>query len=132
LHELFGQETTLQARDLAANQVDAQFLRRVIDTVEAHLTDFEFNVDVMAQKLAVSRRQLFRKLKAVTGCTPNTFLRSMRLKQAARLLEESPMTVTEITYAVGFSDLKHFRTVFREHFGVLPAEYSKKASPKVP
>lgn len=126
LHELFTLELTPQPRDLAANQVDAQFLRRTIEHVESHLSDFEFDVEAMARKLAVSRRQLFRKLKAVTGCTPNAFLRSMRLKRAARLLQESQMTITEITYAVGFSDLKHFRMVFREQFGVLPGEYSRK------
>ena len=126
LHELFGHEITLQPRDLAANQIDAQFLRRIIDTVESHLSDYEFDVEAMARLMAVSRRQLFRKLKAVTGCTPNALLRAMRLKRAARLLQESQMTITEIIYAVGFSDLKHFRTVFREQFGVLPGEYSRK------
>lgn len=130
LQGLFDQELSLQSRALASHQVDAEFLRRAMDTVEAHMSDFEFNVDVMAQKLAVSRRQLFRKLKALTGNTPNAFLRGMRLKHAARLLQESPMTVTEVTYAVGFADLKHFRTVFREQFGVLPTEYAKKSPTK--
>ena len=79
--------------------------------------------------MAMSRRQLFRKLKAVTGRTPNALIRTLRLKRAAQLLEQSQMTITEITYAVGFSDLKHFRTVFREQFGLLPGEYLKKSSP---
>jgi len=78
--------------------------------------------------VAVSRRQLFRKLKAVTGGTPNVLIRTMRLKRAAQLLKESQMTVTEITYAVGFSDLKHFRSLFLEHFGVLPGDYPRKAA----
>jgi transcriptional regulator GlxA family with amidase domain len=101
-------------------------LRRTIDIVERHLADFEFDIAALAHNMAVSRRQLFRKLKAVTGCTPNVFIRTLRLKRAAQLLKESPMTVTEITYAVGFSDLKHFRHLFREQFGVLPGEYIRK------
>jgi transcriptional regulator GlxA family with amidase domain len=52
------------------------------------------------------------------------------LKRAAQLLGETSMTVTEITYAVGFSDLKHFRGVFQEHFGVLPGDYARKAPPE--
>ena len=119
---------TLQPRKLAANQADAQFLRRTLETVDRHLSDFEFDVDTLARKLAVSRRQLFRKLGAITGGTPHALIRSMRLKRAAQLLQESQMTVTEITYAVGFSDLKHFRTVFKEQFGVLPGDYAKTAS----
>ena len=126
-HERLGPESTLQPANLAANQADAQFLRRAIETVDRHLSDFEFDVEALAKQVAVSRRQLFRKLKAVTGGTPNALIRTMRLKRAAQLLNESQMTVTEITYAVGFSDLKHFRSVFLEHFGVLPGEYASKA-----
>jgi DNA-binding response OmpR family regulator len=123
-----GPQSTLPPPNLAANQADAQFLRRAIETVDRHLSDFEFNVEALAKKVAVSRRQLFRKLKAVTGGTPNALIRAMRLKRAAQLLKESQMTVTEITYAVGFSDLKHFRSLFLDHFGVLPGEYARQAS----
>jgi DNA-binding response OmpR family regulator len=126
VHERLGPETTLQPRGLAANQADAQFLRRAIEAVDRHLSDFEFDVEALAKQMAVSRRQLFRKLKAVTGGTPNALIRAMRLKRAAQLLQDSQMTITEITYAVGFSDLKHFRNVFREQFGVLPGEYTRQ------
>jgi DNA-binding response OmpR family regulator len=127
VHERLGPESTLQPCNLAANQADAQFLRRALETVDRHLSDFEFDVEALAKKVAVSRRQLFRKLKAVTGGTPNALIRAMRLKRAAQLLKESQMTVTEITYAVGFLDLKHFRSLFLEHFAVLPGEYARKA-----
>lgn len=127
LHERFSQERVLQPRDIATNQVDADFLRRTNELVEKHLSDFEFDVEVLAQKMFMSRRQLFRKLKGVTGFAPNVFIRNLRLERAAQLLKSSGMTVTEITYAVGFSDLKHFRTVFRERFGVSPADYGRKA-----
>jgi CheY-like chemotaxis protein/AraC-like DNA-binding protein len=129
-HARLGEEYSLPPPNLAANQADAQFLQRVIETVDRHLSDFEFDVEALARKVAVSRRQLFRKLKAVTGDTPNALIRAMRLKRAAQLLKESQMTVTEITYAVGFSDLKHFRNLFLEHFGVLPGEYASRASQK--
>jgi transcriptional regulator GlxA family with amidase domain len=118
-----GQEILLNPRELATNQMDVQFLRRTIALVETHMSDFEFDVEALSQKMFMSRRQLFRKLKGVAGCAPNAFIRNLRLKRAAQLLREPRMTVTEITYAVGFSDLKHFRAIFREHFGVLPGEY---------
>jgi|HubBroStandDraft_1064217.scaffolds.fasta_scaffold43033_2 transcriptional regulator GlxA family with amidase domain len=109
------------------NQVDAQFLRRLSDAAERNLSDFKFDMDALAQEMAVSRRSLFRKLKAVTGCTPKSFVRNMRLKRAAQLLQTSNMTVLETTYAVGFLDLKHFRALFRDYFGMLPREYAKVA-----
>jgi len=122
----FNPDIPFLPREIATNQADAQFVRRAIETIEKFLSDYEFDVEALARKMAVSRRQLFRKLRAVAGCTPNGLIRNLRLKRAAQLLESSQMTVTEITYAVGFSDLKHFRTVFREHFGVLPGEYPKQ------
>jgi AraC-like DNA-binding protein/CheY-like chemotaxis protein len=123
-----GPADPLRPNGLAMNQADSQFLHRAVATVDRHLCDFEFDVEVLAKRMAMSRRQLFRKLKAVTGGTPNTLIRAMRLKRAAQLLQESQMTITEVTYAVGFSDLKHFRAVFREQFGVLPGEYPRRAS----
>jgi CheY-like chemotaxis protein len=127
LSELFKQVKQLYPRDIAANQSDAKFIRRVMDLVEENMSDCGFDLDTMARKLAVSRRQLFRKLRAAAGCSPNTFIRTLRLRRAAQLLVESQMTVTEITYAVGFSDLKYFRTIFRDYYGVNPGEYLKHA-----
>jgi len=130
LQELFKQVKQLYPRDIAANQNDAKFIRRVIDLVEENMADWDFDLETMARKLAVSRRQLFRKLRAAAGCSPNAFIRTLRLRRAAQLLTESQMTVTEITYAVGFSDLKHFRTIFREYYGVAPGEYLKHSKTK--
>jgi YesN/AraC family two-component response regulator len=127
LQGLFRQVKQLYPRDIATNQSDAKFIRRVIDVVEENMADWDFDLETMAQKLGVSRRQLFRKLHAAAGCSPNAFIRTLRLRRAAQLLTESQMTVTEITYAVGFSDLKHFRTIFREYHGVAPGEYLKRS-----
>ncbi|HTI98950.1 MAG TPA: response regulator [Dongiaceae bacterium] len=125
-HEHFQGDATLQPRELALNRVDADFLQRVEEIVTKNLADYEFDIDQLAQQMAVSRRQLFRKFKALAGCTPNVFVREIRLKRAAELLKNSPLTVSEIIYAVGFSDPKYFRAVFKERFGVLPGEYPKQ------
>jgi YesN/AraC family two-component response regulator len=122
--ERFNYSTKLIPRETVTNQMDLQFIRRVVLIVEKNLSDFEFDVDTLAREISISRRQLFRKIKAVTNNTPNMLIRSMRLNRAAQLLKESRLTVSEITYAVGFSDLKHFRAVFQEQFGVLPGEYA--------
>lgn len=127
LHEHFQQLQSVQPRELAMNQVDAEFLRRVVEIVEKNLADYEFDMETLARQMAVSRRQLFRKFKALAGCTPNVFIRDIRLKRAAQLLRNSRLTVSEIIYAVGFSDPKYFRNIFRERFGVLPGEYNEQS-----
>ncbi|MGA2248641.1 MAG: response regulator, partial [Verrucomicrobiota bacterium] len=129
LHEHFQHLQTVQPRELATNQMDAEFLRKVVETVETNLADYEFDMEKLARQMAVSRRQLFRKFKALAGCTPNVLIRDIRLKRAAQLLRDSHLTVSEIIYAVGFSDPKYFRNIFRERFGVLPGEYGKPAKP---
>ena len=125
LRASFQPHSVLQPRDLAVNQADAHFLQRALTAIEQNLSDFEFDVEALARSVAVSRRQLFRKLKAVVDLSPKALIRSVRLKRAGQLLLESEMTVTEITFAVGFQDVKHFRTLFKEQFGVLPSEYIK-------
>ncbi len=129
LHEHFQSLPSIQPRELATNHLDAEFLRRVVEIAENNLADYEFDVEKLARQMAVSRRQLFRKFKAVAGCTPNVFIRNLRLKRAAHLLRESNLTISEIIYNVGFVDLKHFRTIFRERFGVLPGEYQNPMKP---
>jgi CheY-like chemotaxis protein len=129
LRASFQPQSVLQPRDLAVNQVDAHFLQRTLTAIEQNLSDFEFDVEALARSVAVSRRQLFRKLKAVVDLSPKALIRSVRLKRAGQLLLRSEMTVTEITFAVGFQDVKHFRALFREQFGVLPSEYIKSVMP---
>jgi AraC-like DNA-binding protein len=121
----FRQGTPLQPRELAVNQTDARFLQRIIEVIEQNIADFEFDVDVLAQKVAVSRRQLFRKVRAIIDTTPKALIRIVRLKRSAQLLLESEMTITEITFAVGFQDVKHFRALFKEQFGELPSDFIK-------
>ncbi|HUC85816.1 MAG TPA: response regulator [Candidatus Acidoferrales bacterium] len=127
LHEHFQHLQIVQPRELATNQMDAEFLRKVVEIVDRNLADYEFDVEKLARQMAVSRRQLFRKFKALAGCTPNVFIRDIRLKRAAQLLRDSHLTVSEIIYAVGFSDPKYFRSIFRERFGVLPGEFGKSS-----
>jgi DNA-binding response OmpR family regulator len=122
LERFFQQFTPL---DVAIASPDNQFVVRVREIVQQHLSDSLFNAEDLARHLALSRRQLFRKFKGLTGQTPHDFLRSMRLQRAAQLLKRSEMTVMQITFAVGFDDLKHFRSVFRQHFGVLPSQFAK-------
>jgi CheY-like chemotaxis protein len=114
----------LPPRELAASQTDVLFLQRVMAVVDRNMSDLEFDVDALARGVAVSRRQLFRKLKGIINSTPKAFIRSVRLKRAAQLVLRSEMTITEITFAVGFQDVKHFRALFKEQFGVLPSEYT--------
>jgi CheY-like chemotaxis protein len=86
----------------------------------------DFTVDDLCRTIGMSRMQLYRKLKAVTGLSANTFIRKIRLKRAAELLATGKYSVKEVTYDVGFSDLKYFRKCFKEEFGVNPSGYGNE------
>ena len=102
---------------------DELLMERVMKAVNAHLSDSDFNVDMLTREVGISRAQLHRKMKELTGLPVSEFIRNIRLEQAVRLLKEQKVNVTQVAYAVGFSNVAHFSTVFRKQFGVSPSVY---------
>ena len=102
------------------------FLERVVRAVEQHLDDSEFSVDVLSAEIALSRTQVHRKLKALTGQSISGFIRSTRLHRAYALLQAQVATVSEVAYQVGFSSPAHFSTSFSRQFGHAPSQVPGK------
>ena len=75
--------------------------------------------------MGMSRMNLYRKLQAITGQTPTEFIRTIRLKRAAQLLQDGKLNVSEVADRVGFSSSSYFTKCFKEQFGVLPTQYSE-------
>lgn len=101
------------------------FMERVMNSINSNLQNSDFNVDALAEELCISRAQLHRKIKELTGVSTGKFLRNLRMEQAARLLKEGKVNISQIAYLVGFNDQTHFSTVFKNYFGVSPSEYAK-------
>lgn len=127
LRERFSREITLEPKDIAITSADEKFLQRAMAIVEDHMADFEFEVRNFQDEIGMSRMQLFRKLKAITDQTPSEFIRTLRLKRAAKLIEQKFGNIAQITYEVGFNNLSYFAKCFKELYGVLPSEYKKQA-----
>ncbi len=125
LRERFSKEAELGPSDIAVTSVDEKFLNKAIQIIEDNLGDFDFDVTAMTGEIGMSRMQLFRKLKALTNQTPSEFIRTIRLKRGAQLLQKKFGNVAEITYEVGFNNLSYFAKCFRELYGVSPSEYAK-------
>jgi signal transduction histidine kinase/DNA-binding response OmpR family regulator len=116
-------EMTLQPVEIAVSSVDEQFYKELQDVIEKNLSDSEFNVEQLGKKLFMSRATLYRKIMALTGEPPLKFIRSYRLKRAAKLLEANFGNITEVAIEVGFSNIAHFSQCFREEFHQLPSTY---------
>ena len=101
-------------------------MERIMKVVNRHLSDSDFSVDTLTTEVGISRTQLHRKMKEMTGISTSEFIRNIRLEQAARLLKEQKINITQVAYTVGFSNLAHFSTIFRKHFGVSPSEYAER------
>jgi len=110
---------------IANTEMDQKLLEKLIRIIEENISDSEFWVENLAEKYGVSRIYLNRKIKALTGETTVQFMRNIRLKHAARLLEKQRYTVSEICCVVGYNDVKTFRKRFKEMFGVPPSEFGK-------
>jgi len=100
-------------------------------TVEKHLADETYSVDRLAYEVCLSRVQLFRKLKSMSGLSPIEFISSMRLTHAAKLLQEGKMSVAEVCISVGFgTNYSYFSKRFKERFGVSPSEFAERSTSK--
>lgn len=102
---------------------DEALMDRVIQSVNQHLGDSDFTVEQLCADAGISRAHLHRKMKELTGLPVTEFIRNIRLEQAARLLREQKLNITQVAYTVGFSNLGYFSTVFRKHFGISPRDF---------
>ncbi len=100
-----------------------RFLRQATQTVMEHLKEESFNVEAFAAAMALSRMQLHRKIKALTGKSTTEFIRVVRLRQAAEMLKNKSGNVSEIAFAVGFNNLSYFVRSFHKQYGVPPSQY---------
>ena len=101
---------------------DKQFLKQLQAIIQKNLSDSEFGVENMGQQIGLSRVQLYRKVKAMTGSSVVDLLRKARLAKARRLLETRSMSVSEVAYEVGFSAPSYFTKCFKDEYGMLPGD----------
>ena len=128
LRTRFQKEIWLKPQDIAITPHDEKFLTRVMQVIENHMDDDEFNVNVFARETGLSLSSLHSKLKALTGQTCTEFIHHQRMKRAANLMVEGKLTAKEASFQVGFMDQSYFSRVFKQVFGQSPTQYVKSHS----
>ncbi|MCO6490008.1 MAG: response regulator [Phaeodactylibacter sp.] len=106
-------------------QREAAFLKELHEIIENNMSDESFDTNRLCRAAAMSRTQLHRKLKALTGQATASFIRSIRLRKAKALLETTDLPIGDIAVRVGYKDFSHFSRSFGKEFGVLPSEVRK-------
>ena len=119
--------TTPEPTVTAPAPIEDAFIARFKQMVEEHLADSNLSVEDLAASMGLSRVQLYRKVKALTGSTPVDLLRKARLAQAQSLLQGSTLTVSEIAYKVGFASPSYFTKCYKDEFGIVPGDARKSS-----
>ncbi|MEI6142522.1 MAG: helix-turn-helix transcriptional regulator, partial [Mariniphaga sp.] len=126
LKKQYSKSIRLEPSDIEIESADEVLLKKCISTIEKNLQNEDFSVETLAEILNMSNSSLYRKLKSLTNLSSAEFIRFIRIKRSAQLLQDKSKTVSEIAYEVGFNDMKHFRQVFHKQFNCSPTEFREK------
>ncbi len=113
--------------DSRLNDIDRDFISRLQSIIKENMADSDFGVESIGGKIGLSRVQLYRKVKAITGTSVVDLLRRARLQQADKLLKETGKSISEIAYEVGFSSPSYFTKCYKDEYGILPGETRNKS-----
>ncbi len=130
VRRLRGKFSGAQVQEDKVEQVQVKgnndiLMDKIMKCVNENLSNPDFDVEMMTLEVGISRAQLHRKMKEMTGISTSEFIRNLRLEQAARLIREKKINITQVAYSVGFNNQAHFSTVFKKHFGMTPTEYAE-------
>lgn len=127
LQEKFSHRPETSVQMLATNKMDKEILDKAISIIEANIGNSDFNMNIFAREMGMARTNLFAKIKAITGQTPNDFIISIRLKKGALLLRNNPeLNITEIAERLGFSSARYFSKCFKDLYNISPLSYRKE------
>ncbi|MDD3078728.1 MAG: two-component regulator propeller domain-containing protein [Paludibacter sp.] len=130
LKERVKQELIINPKEVKVTSSDDIFLANLMNIIEENISNVSCNIDDLAEKLNISRSVLYRRINNISGLSPIEFIKSVKLKRAAQLLETASISVAEVSYKVGFQDARYFSTCFKKQFGISPKAYSKTKSKK--
>lgn len=117
------QEQEDKVQKIQLKSADEMLMHKIMKVINEHLSDPDLNVEMLASNVGISRVHIHRKLKELTHLSARDFIKSIRLKQAAALLKEKKLTISEVAYATGYSNPSHFSNSFKEFFGASPKDY---------
>ncbi len=121
--EEFSKGEEVKVEDMTENELDRKFLTDAMAAVEKNLDNDAYDIDAFASDVCMSRSTVYRKLVSLTGQKPSEFIRTIRLKHAARLIKEGRHSLTDIGYMCGFSSTSYFYRCFKKQYGVNPGNY---------
>jgi YesN/AraC family two-component response regulator len=124
--EAFSKRPFFPIHNMQMNRADEEFMNKVIKAIQDNITDDSFGVERMAEILCMSRSSLLRKIKMLFNLSPIDFIRLIRLKKAAELIQDGQYRIGDICYMVGINSPSYFSKLFLKQFGMTPKEFEKQ------
>lgn len=124
--EAFSKRPFFPVNNIQMNKADKEFMDHIIAIIHQNITDENFGVEKLAEILSLSRSSLLRKIKVLSGLSPNDFIRLIRLKKAAELILDGKHRIGEVCYLVGINSPSYFSKIFLKQFGVTPKDFEKQ------
>ena len=125
LKKKFQNEMHTGLEILSNTETDKSFLEKLKELIEVYIDDPRLNISFLCSQLNISQSKLYRKLAELTDLKPNDFIKTIRLKKAVLLLQESELTIAEVAYKIGFNDPLYFSKCFKKQFSITPSEVRK-------
>lgn len=127
LRAYYSNFNQLSVEPEAVNNADEAFIHEVTEYIYTHLNDAELSIQQLAQHVSISRTQLYLNIKRLTGYTPSQFMLNIKMKEAKKLIQNTDMTSSEISYKLGYCNPNHFSRQFKEYYGSSPSEFRKQS-----
>lgn len=124
--DAFSKRPFFSVNNMQMNKADEEFMNNIIAIIEANITDINFTVERMAELLCLSRSSLLRKLKTLFNLSPVDFIRLIRLKKSAEIIQEGKYRISDICFMVGFNSPSYFSKIFLKQFGMSPKDFEKQ------
>ncbi|MFZ0455356.1 MAG: response regulator [Ignavibacteriaceae bacterium] len=120
----FGKKENISDKPVKLRSIDEKFLNKIQKIVNDHISEEDFSIEELGNEIGMSRSQVLRKIKALTGKSPSLYVRSIRLMKAKKMIENGDGNISEIAYSVGFSSPVYFSKCFKEEFGYSPKNFA--------
>lgn len=126
LKEWYSKKYIAEPSKVTFSSTDEDLLKKAMEHIEKNISNIDYNVEAFVSDMGIGRTLLYQKINDILGMSIKEFIMDIRLKRGAQLLEESDLTISEISYSIGFNNPKHFSICFKKQFDLTPTEFRKK------
>ncbi|WP_353139628.1 DNA-binding response regulator, partial [Pseudopedobacter sp.] len=127
LKQSYSKKYIVEPSKITISSTDEALLKKAMEHIEKNISNIDYNVESFVSDMGIGRTLLYQKINDILGMSIKEFIMDIRMKRAAQLLQESDLTISEISYSIGFNNPKHFSICFKKQFDITPTEFRKKS-----